>query len=292
MSAIGIDNQSPMQARGGNRVAALAPGQYSAAMDKAQRVVHIYNIANKEFNIARTLYPRLTLAPCPEDERYIKVFAVRHPYPEFWTDADGNQRITEHIAEVLAMDIVNPDSVPPNLDQNSVSISTSSSNNNLNQQGLFWSNNEPPTEEELKAAEKRLENRYRTLLQKVDAVAHIPAQLQELIVNQDYHKAAAYFGAERPWTSKITKKTVIEKMDCPNCGDEIRKGAAFHKTEEGICVVDWKRTVESGIRKKSDVPEGLEWWEPELVAEPESPSVPKAKKEIEIVPSYMNKGKK
>ncbi len=156
---------------------------------------------------------------------------------------------------------------------------TFSSGNNYNQQGLFWSKNDPPTEQELKEAELRLEKFYRGLLEKATATeTAAPNQLPDLI-NDHYRLAADYFGEEYSWHKKrIVKKSETAKEQCPNCGGEIKTGVAFHfDPESGICVIDWKRAYNAGKVKKEDVPDDFQWWEEPSVEAPTPEVVAPAK---------------
>jgi hypothetical protein len=65
-------------------------------------------------------------------------------------------------------------------------------------------------------------------------------------------------------------------MDCPNCGERIKAGVAFHKQEEGtLCILDWKRAVASGVRTRQQAYEatGEEQYATKI---PTAPSKPQA----------------
>jgi hypothetical protein len=109
---------------------------------------------------------------------------------------------------------------------------------------VFWSLNNPPTEEEIKAATLRMEKHFNTVLEKMKALeTSDPKGLLEAL-SPEAHVAADYYGVETSWHGRRSKP-----MDCENCGERIKQGVAFHKTEEGgLCVLDWKRTVKAGAR--------------------------------------------
>jgi hypothetical protein len=234
--------------------------EFVASLEEAKSFVHIYTIASKKFELSHPVIGKIHVPKCPTGERYYKVASIRHPYPQFTKDEDGKPVVHSLYADRIVMDMLSPDN--RTLDQNAVITDSFSLGNNYNQQGLFWSKNNPPTEAELKDAEKRLETRYRNLLEAAVAIeSQNPADLVNHI-NEDYRLAADYFGEEYSWHKKrAAKKPEAIKEECPNCGTEVRKGAAFHfDAESGICVIDWKRAYEAGKVKKADVPEGKEWW--------------------------------
>jgi hypothetical protein len=235
--------------------------------------VHIYNIAPKEFPISRTLFPRFTARACPAGERYIKVTSIRHPFPELDHESDDTSqiRIREHIAERVAQDICNPENTT--LDQNLIVQNSFNIDGNLNLQGLFWSRNNPPTEAELKDAEKRLETYYRGLLSMATALERTNEKELYERKTPDWHDAADYFGVETSWHQKQTRKVEVAKHSCPNCGDDIKAGAAFHRDSEGdLCILDWQRAYEAGRVTKEQVPESKIWWTVEAPVEVVKPS--------------------
>jgi hypothetical protein len=258
MAVFPIESQGPVTVTNGNNVL-FTPYEYNAATEAPQSFIHIYNIAPKEFHLAHPLFPKFYAPACPTGKRYVDVHSLRHPYPQFDVDAEGNPVTRSWHADRIAMDIVSPDN--RTLDQNASIGETTSVGNNYNQQGLFWSRNNPPLESELKDAEKRLETFYRGLLEKATALeVSAPSRIPDTI-NADYHLAADYFGENYSWhKQRVAKKPEVAKSECPNCGEEIKAGAPYHFVEGVACVNDWKRAVESGIKKKSDVPEGREWW--------------------------------
>jgi hypothetical protein len=109
---------------------------------------------------------------------------------------------------------------------------------------VFWSLNNPPTEQEIKEATQRMEKHFNTVLEKMKALeTSDPKGLLEAL-SPEAHTAADYFGVETSWHGRRSKP-----MDCPNCGERIKAGVAFHRTEEGgTCVLDWARTVKAGAR--------------------------------------------
>jgi hypothetical protein len=127
--------------------------------------------------------------------------------------------------------------------------------NDYGKLGVFWSLNDPPTDEEVAKAIRRKETFYRKRLDQARALeASDPKSLYAFLTPTD-HVAADYFGEEFTW-----HKVSVRPVSCPNCGESIKAVAAYHRNVDGvICVIDWKRTVEAGVKKMKDVPESKRW---------------------------------
>jgi ribosomal protein S27AE len=55
-------------------------------------------------------------------------------------------------------------------------------------------------------------------------------------------------------------KLTTPKIECPNCGEKIKEGIAFHYSNGRICVLSWERAYLAGAVKKDEVPESFRWW--------------------------------
>ena len=159
------------------------------------------------------------------------------------------------------MDIINPANL--GIDQNQVipAAGNFSIGQDLGARGVFYTLNykmienekgqqvpaADPTQEEIKAAVKRMEKHYERILAEARTVeVSNPKGLQDMLT-PEHHIAADYFGEEHGWHAKRSRP-----MDCPNCGERVKAGIAFHKTSEGdICVIDWARAIKSGARTRN-----------------------------------------
>lgn len=179
----------------------------------------------------------------------------------------------------FVMDIVNPENLT--LDQDAVVKHFVSRGNDLGSKGVFWSLNEVPTEEEIAAAIARMEKYYKQIVSDANTVeAASPKDLPDTLT-PEHHAAADYlthhFGTQVKWHTAMSR---LE--DCELCGEKVKAGIAFHRTDEGgVCVRDWKRTVQSGARTRAQAYEatGDEFFAPKVVVE--KASAPKSNIPIE-----------
>lgn len=228
------------------------------AFRKPEFEVYLYSVSNKEHHRAiPPMIPGLTFKACPDDKDYVEVAKLSHPFEQADRDVDnGEVRMRFHDARKVAMDLICPDAATMDsaFPANSYTV-------DLRAQGIFWSMNNPPTEEEVKKARGRVEKYYRTLLERATALEYTnPKELAERI-NEDYHLAADYFGEEYSWhKARVRKVTPAAKVACPVCGDDIKAGVAFHRDSEGeYCILDWKRAYDAGRVTKKQVPEDKRW---------------------------------
>ena len=194
----------------------------------------------------------------------------------------------------FAMDIINPDNLT--IDQGAFIDpgKVTGQGNNLGVKGVFWSLNGPgatmggerkyitigrdrvevfeaPTAAEIKAARERMEKNYKLQLEQADAVSiSQPADLGKFLT-PEHHAACEYFGEDRPWHGKRTKTDF-----CPLCGEKMRHGASFHKTEEGtLCVNNWDGAIRAGVKTRAQAYEatGDEKYAPKAPVAPTKPSI-------------------
>ena len=206
--------------------------------------VYLYNVSEQSFDVFRPpLFANIHIPGRTRGETYVTAARLPSPLlaPQGSVDTDEISTQLLDTRRVL-MDVCNPDNL--SLDQNSVTAKPTNIGNNLSQRGVFWSLNNPPTEEEIKAATLRMEKHFNTVLEKMKALeTSDPKGLLEAL-SPEAHTAADYFGVETSWHGRRSKP-----MDCPQCGERIKQGVAFHKTDEGgLCVLDWARTVKAGAR--------------------------------------------
>jgi hypothetical protein len=235
--------------------------------------VYLYSVSESSFDVYRPpLLANLHITGRKQGQDFVQ--CARFPQPLLSPQGSvDNDEITIMPMDTrrFVMDIINPDNL--GFDQDAVIQKPSGVGNDLGKKGVFWSVNNPPTELEVKSARARMERYYNALLEKARAVeTSDPKTLIEMLT-PEHHAAADYFGVETSWHGKRSRP-----MDCPNCGDRIKVGVAFHKTEEGtLCILDWARAVKSGVRTKQQaIDAGAPGFEtPQTTSAPVVPVAPK-----------------
>lgn len=232
---------------------------------KPEYWVFLYNISEQEHVVSR---PPLIKEMKIRGRKPSETVALCAKFPQPLNMPKGNVDSGEVDFIVtdtrrFVTDIINPDNITINQDA-FIEKSTSGGSNDLGAKGVFWSLNGPgaskdgyleePTQQEIDAARKRLEKRYRFLLDRAKAVeVSNPKELSE-ILSPEHHAAAEYYGETYTWHNKQVRADY-----CPQCGERMRAGAAFHKTEDGgYCILDWERAVKAGIRTRAQAYEATE----------------------------------
>lgn len=211
-----------------------------ADIEAPRYFVYLYTVSKREHIVQQPpAVPHLIVPACGPDEEYKKVVAIPHPFQQIERHPDKNEAIIyREVAEKVAQSLCNPDN--PTLDQDYVVRSPLGLGVNLNAQGVFWSRNDPPTKEEIAKAKKRVEQYYASLIERARTLEIANPKELEQLINQDYHLAAEHFGIETSWHKKL-----IQKAECPNCGEPIKSAKlAYHVNSLGmICVIDEERAA-------------------------------------------------
>jgi hypothetical protein len=220
------------------------------------------------FIVENGAFKQVAIPACPADKRYIKVMAIPHPVQSIEADphAMGETVVRITSAGRVAMSIVHPDIIGDNMNhlppQSALAKHAISSNCDLVKQGVFFTTADEGSKEfekYLLAAEGRLEAYYRALVDGVQGMSE--DEIRRVLSSErglDLRTAAEHLGEEYSWLRSRTPK-----VPCPNCFEKVPKGAAFHKNEllGVICVIDWQRAVEAGVKTIDDVPPSKRWWD-------------------------------
>jgi hypothetical protein len=259
--------------------------------------IFLYNISARTFNKVGP-YCNITIPGVTDDDPYVKGMKANERYhyvssfpqpmlmPDF-NDQSSQIRSLQVDARRYVMDIVNPDNMTFSLRTVIPPEHVLSVNNDLSQKGVFFSigmgdlakvprdaNGNPlPDKQDVKDAYERIEKYYNGLLVKAQTLEMTDkAQLaSELGGNPDYAYAATYFGKDFSWN-----KRQVRPVQCPNCGEMKTFGAKFHVNKElgFVCIEPtpegWMAAYQAGVKHKSDVPEGMEWWKVEKQPKPEA----------------------
>lgn len=229
------------------------------AVRKPDYFVYVFTVAPRAFEVRQpNALPFVRIPACEQGEKVKYVCKFPNVVNQIREDPNtqGKAEITGLYGEGVAMSLCNPGNPTLNQDQE-FSPGDPYQAENLTKWGVFWSLNEVPTEKEIEWATAKLHKTLRALIQEADNLAQMGPEGRKQILESTHYVAAKYFGYEGVWN------TVVQiPVECPNCGSRMKKGAAYHRTEDGIiCVIDWKRTVSAGVKSKSDVPDELVWWE-------------------------------
>lgn len=245
-----------------------------------ERMIHIFSVSKRSFTIDRApLWVKLHLRGCRREERCVPVAHIPDPLMQkVHNTENGRYRGEAHDGLRVAIDLLNPNNPTNDPDWNPspemAAAFGSSKGCDLFAQGLFLSLNEEPSEAEILRAEGRRNARYKSLIAQADSLEQINRkELEEFLKGEDgvdLRMALDFYGETRAY-----HKPMVATRACPNCGESIKSGVAFHLLpNNSYCVNDWPRAVDAGVKTKFDVPEHLRWWTPdEEEDEPEPPIV-------------------
>jgi hypothetical protein len=247
----------------------------SEQIQPAQYYIGLYSVNKRRmadvpysFIVENGAYKTVCIPSCPPDQRYIKVLDIPHPVQSIEADphALGEVVVRATSAGKVAMSIVHPDIIGESMDhlppQSALAKYAISSNCDLIKQGVFFTRADEETKEfekALRAAEERLAAYYR---QGLDGIAGLSDREIQTVMSGDkgldLRTAAAHFGEDIPGM----RSRLNPKVDCPNCFEKVHKGAAYHRNDllGTICIIDWQRAVEAGVKTIDQVPPTKRWW--------------------------------
>jgi hypothetical protein len=230
--------------------------------------VYIYNVSQQEHVVSRPPIMReMHIAARKQHERYAIVTRLPQPLLMPKGNVDSNEiDISAMDTRRFAMDIINPDNL--GINQDAAIDNVTGVGNDLGQKGVFWSLNNPPTEEEIVAAENRLKKRYKFLLEQARTVETSNPKALADTLSPEHHMAADYYHETLSWHGRPVHKDM-----CPRCGSLANVGAPFHALEGGgICVGDWDKAIAAGARSRSQAYEATD----NQKYAPKSPDAPKS----------------
>jgi hypothetical protein len=106
--------------------------------------------------------------------------------------------------------------------------------NNMNAFGVWWSltaPDDPALDAEIEKFKRRVENTFKVLIASAEEKA---AKNERHMITPREHFAMDYLGLQSVWHQSTTRM-----VTCPNCGDHIREGIAYHKNfANDVCIVD------------------------------------------------------
>ena len=224
-------------------------------------------------------------------ERYRVSHVLGSTETDTYVDAEGIMRFAFNNGEVMAQDVICPRGGGPQCYNGDISefgcfyykreVEYSRKDNKMHILNADGSDFTPtveqpypaPTEDELRNAEKILDDSMRKWLADAD---HLAAGGKLADINPIHVRAANHFKEERTWARQIDHPSA-----CANCGEKIRPGQLFHVMGPGLICIDpsvagWKAAVRSGVKNKADIPEEFQ----EKPVAPPAPAPAPAKKKV------------
>ena len=230
-------------------------GVHLTAQDQVSvegRIIYVYNILDRDYVVEQPpKFPHFAIPRCPKGERFSFTILPAFSKDTFFESGNPNRTYYRVIdGRKDATSLLNPDAFPgtqwesqlANWDSEQTAIT--GAGNNLNRWGVFWSETAPHEEEKLEE-EIKLFRTYvgKTMNGLVKQAELLAAQgkLQEITPNM--HFAMDYLGKTAAW-----HMTMDHMVSCPNCGDLIKDGIAYHRNSFGDkCIVDEARCIKLGI---------------------------------------------
>lgn len=233
-------------------------------------VIYVYNTLNREHIIEQPpLFPHMVIPACPAGQTFIHTLLPRYVNEVYEDYAHESRRYKRVDGRICATSLLNPAVHPRNpweMQFREMKTHGDQEGNNLNAWGVFWSlthPDDPKLKDELALMKAVVRTTMNRLV--VEADKQNAAGRRDLIT-PNMHFAADYLKFTSIWHTSHD-----HMIDCPNCGENIKEGLAYHRNAFNLmCIIDWERTVKAGIKTRADVPVEMRWWKDEPVAEAEA----------------------
>ena len=259
MTPPGLYKVSKMRSIGRNTAGLSDVGDSAVTLstqDEGQEagyVIFVYNLLDREHVVnAPPKFPAFRIPACPKGEKFS--FTV---LPAFTKEVFNHPGTTEFYYKKVdgrkdATTLLNPSAFPGIQWEAQLASweSLGQENNNLNSRGVFWSLTSPDDLEKLEEEIKIFrEYATRTMDGLVKEAALLAAQNKPAEITPWMHFAMDYLGKQAIWHT-----TTDHMISCPNCGDVVKDGIAYHRNSFGDkCILDYARCVKLGIIKPEDL---------------------------------------
>jgi hypothetical protein len=227
-----------------------------------ERFIYLYNILRGwEFPPVEQppTFPRFRIPTCSKNEKFAwtvlpeivnEIYAKPGENQVMYVSRDGRE---------AANSLVNPDAHPGNpFEAQFRDISQFGNKDmtarNLNELGVFWSFTEPDDpalDEEITAMQRRVDATMKGLITKGNRLAMGKSE-DRANITPLMHFAMDYFHLQSKW-----HESNEHRVPCPNCGESVREGIAYHKNEFGDrCIIDrdrYEAAIELSRPKRQEV---------------------------------------
>jgi hypothetical protein len=228
-------------------------------------LIYIYNLLNlQHIREQPPLFHRFVIPACePGQEFAFTTLAPFHLLP-FEIFATYEKRYEKQDGRKSAMSLVNPNAYPGTewrnqlADWRSIETTSTGDGDNLNRFGVFWSLTRPDELEKLRKEIKQFRDIAQKTMEALCREGDMLAASNELKrIGTLHHFAMDYTGKLAGWHTPM-----YHMVPCPNCGESVREGLAFHKNFAGEkCIVDIEK-YKAHMRRQREI-------EAELAAEEE-----------------------
>lgn len=193
-----------------------------------ETAIYFYNTSALEHNVSRPPnHPHMLIRSCPKGQPYIMARgSISSPFTETRSDQNDNKYpvLTNGFKEATKMiNPMNPCLYGDERDQDYAVASEFHQGDDLGKYGVFWSINNPPAEDDVQKAVKRMEATYRRELERMGKAKTADEALG--MRNNISAAAADYFGVSATWHQTDLISRDHGKVDCGVCGEKIQPTA-------------------------------------------------------------------
>lgn len=213
-------------------------------------LIYVYNILEQEHIVRQPpLFATFHIPACKKGEKF--AYTVLPAFVNEVYQKAGTTELTYKSIDgrKAATSLLNPGAFPGIKWEGQVYDwkTDDQTGNNLNKYGCFWSLTRPDEKEKLEAEIKIFREIVRGTMEELIKEAETKYESGERkLITPRMHFAMDYLGKQAPW--HMSMKHMIS---CPNCGDSIQEGIAYHKNAFGEkCIVDMERYLKSVVQTR------------------------------------------
>jgi hypothetical protein len=224
-------------------------------MSVPKYLIYIYNILNlQHVRTQPPLFPKFVIPACLPGKEF--AYSTAPPEVLMTYDIYGTifKRYEYMDGRCAAMSLVNPSAFPgvewknQVADWSSIETATTGDGDNLNKIGVFWSLTRPDEIERLRGEIKIFRDIANKTMNDLIREGEMMAASNNLKgIGPLHHFAMDYTGKQAHW-----HMPTFHMIMCPNCGESVREGLAFHKNSFGDrCIIDPDRYKEFLKQRKA-----------------------------------------